>query len=1123
MVGLWDVAARHIAARPTRAPWMVTLQTRRTELARRIHPTQSHLGRVLEGLNVAFSVFIVFLWCWASYVDTLDTSPGLRGLTLLCCAFFIVRFLTQLWILPEPGHRLTGYILKTIPLVDAVTVVGAMLPVFTPKATLLTLSYLRCFVALHSWNSISIYIVHAPFKRAVLQGLFSAVCFLVTLGFSVAIAERAGDTGSFLVVQGKWSTWNALYFSVITSTTVGYGDITPTTAIGRFLVAFGVIIAILLSSWLAGRLLAHLAEAKTGMATFRDPTEVPLAIITGEVDRDGLLHALETLFETVVRGKGVKSTHSLTTISDPTLPPSLGLDRRTIRKVVILAEPSLFNDEDALFFENDPTWGSCVTYLRGSATNRDDLMRAGAFLPTCQCALFLVLPTTTSDEANLLRIISVARALPRLQIYAALVHTSSRRFLPSISETPIKFTPASANRFGILAANAVAPGVAPLLMTMLANKEAHTAATVVAVLAGKRHAGGDTPQPEEFPSWHKSFAKGLQCRVKQVPCPTWLMGHNMREAHLILMCVGLVHYLRVDAKRSPTSLAALLSLVASCPDTAGEQGCVLVGVAVAGGGVYVDVFNPRPLEGGDELFLFAPVGFRLPNHVDVADTELRQLVRGFLGTAPAPTAGSARFTAVTGSARKLAEGPEPSPAVVVEEEASPSLLSRKPSAFPPSHTPETVLRELPRNLEGHCVVMLQEWVFDLESLLLPLWRGTLETTHKSLPVVLVLPRGQAPKEHRLHAFLRRLATVYDHDVHARERRGEQSKLRAPHSPGGASPRSAGNNTSDSESDHGEGEEPPPEFHKRFTGATHPPVYFVEGALLHVNTLRRARVSYASRILLLSGSKSEEADGPTVLLTTLLESGLRSIRPAQLSVSSESRVPSRSVFMLGPVKHTQTGGGAYFFHAASPSKPAPPKSRMLTLAKLTSLRLRAPAPRAPGGELDTVRSAPAAAAAAAAFMRPLSDGTAANQQTDEDTRVTAAATNDVSLLLGWRWASRFAAGQLLDCKWCTVLLASSVQAPRLLDLCDHVLTSGNSQVVHCQVPDLPPAERTWAHVVAHFAQHGSLALGLWRAGEGAPLPFAYANPPLGERVHPLTDVVFVLLPCTALPSFEPAEQ
>ena len=159
---------------------------------------------------------------------------------------------------------------RTFSVGIAIVIVGIVMNIVAAKFPSL-LFELASFVLLFVFLLLAI--AHT-FKQIALENIISAnrlvgaVCVYLLLGFIWAVAYTVLDLlapGTFLELsptkgQGWDSEW--LYFSFVTMTTLGYGDITPVSATGKALAymqaLFGqlyvaILVAGLVSAYISGR------------------------------------------------------------------------------------------------------------------------------------------------------------------------------------------------------------------------------------------------------------------------------------------------------------------------------------------------------------------------------------------------------------------------------------------------------------------------------------------------------------------------------------------------------------------------------------------------------------------------------------------------------------------------------------------------------------------------------------------------------------------------------------------------------------------------------------------------------------------------------------------------------
>ena len=102
--------------------------------------------------------------------------------------------------------------------------------------------------------------------------------------FSVRLIARCSWRWSQCIIYNRQQ---GIYFILVTISTVGYGDITPATVLGRlFIIAF-IISGIVFFSVQTNQVLDIVSTQRSGTGKFTNPSGVPYILICGDITRVG--------------------------------------------------------------------------------------------------------------------------------------------------------------------------------------------------------------------------------------------------------------------------------------------------------------------------------------------------------------------------------------------------------------------------------------------------------------------------------------------------------------------------------------------------------------------------------------------------------------------------------------------------------------------------------------------------------------------------------------------------------------------------------------------------------------------------------------------------------------------
>lgn len=227
--------------------------TWRDRLSRNLNTTDTPMGRAINSAIV----LLIFLSAVIFVIKTYPISPTfdawLNILDWVIVLAFTFEYGLRLWVARPPWR----YALSLYGLIDLVAILPSWIGIFDIR-------FLRFFRSLRILRLVHIFNNRLWFGQVTSADSLILIRILFTLGtiifiysgliFQVENPSNPEAFGTFL---------DALYFAVVTMTTVGYGDVTPTSEAGRGLTVMMILTGIALIPPQLSRLIRQLGKVST--------------------------------------------------------------------------------------------------------------------------------------------------------------------------------------------------------------------------------------------------------------------------------------------------------------------------------------------------------------------------------------------------------------------------------------------------------------------------------------------------------------------------------------------------------------------------------------------------------------------------------------------------------------------------------------------------------------------------------------------------------------------------------------------------------------------------------------------------------------------------------------------
>ncbi|MEI9990074.1 MAG: cyclic nucleotide-gated ion channel [Rhizomicrobium sp.] len=244
------------------------------------------LGAVVEGTLIALIVLNVAAYTMQS-VPAFEAAHRhtLHWFELVSVVVFAVEYATRIWTAPEdpiasergPVFGRLYFASRPVMIIDFLAIAPAMAALFLPIADLRVLRLFRLLrllkIARYSPALSALSRVLVEERRALYGSLLLFLCAMLLFAAAMHAIEAEAQPEAFGTIP------RAMWWAVTTLTTVGYGDVVPHTALGRFLAGIAMIVGLGLAALPVGIVATGFANSihrRDFVVTFGMLARVPL-------------------------------------------------------------------------------------------------------------------------------------------------------------------------------------------------------------------------------------------------------------------------------------------------------------------------------------------------------------------------------------------------------------------------------------------------------------------------------------------------------------------------------------------------------------------------------------------------------------------------------------------------------------------------------------------------------------------------------------------------------------------------------------------------------------------------------------------------------------------------------
>lgn len=210
------------------------------------------IGHIIEAVLITLIVSNVAAYSLQT-IPSVDAqfNSGFLWLERISVAIFTIEYIARLWTAPEDPTATRGrylsrinFALRPMMLIDLMSIAPAYVALFIPFVDLRFLRLIRLLrllkIARYSPALSTLAQVLAEERRALYGTLLLLLCAMVFAAAAIHVVEGGspGSNPTFATMPGS------MYWAITTLTTVGYGDVTPVTGLGRLIAGVTMVVGL---------------------------------------------------------------------------------------------------------------------------------------------------------------------------------------------------------------------------------------------------------------------------------------------------------------------------------------------------------------------------------------------------------------------------------------------------------------------------------------------------------------------------------------------------------------------------------------------------------------------------------------------------------------------------------------------------------------------------------------------------------------------------------------------------------------------------------------------------------------------------------------------------------------